>query len=43
MRKIPFIILIISILMIGIGISNGEMTMVFNKAVQVCFECIGVG
>ena len=29
--------------MIAFGMSRGELSVVFNKAVNVCFECIGLG
>lgn len=29
--------------MIAYGISRGELSLVLNKAINVCFECIGLG
>ena len=31
------------ILMMADGISRGEMSVVFDKAVRICMECIGIG
>lgn len=31
------------ILMMAYGISRGEMSVVFDKAVRICMECIGIG
>ena len=42
MKKRIFFILI-SVLMIGIGYFNNEFSVVFNKAVNICLECIGIG
>lgn len=34
---------IIGLLMMGIGIYRGEMSVVFEKAIHICLECIGIG
>ena len=31
------------ILMMAYGFSRGEMSVVFDKAVRICMECIGIG
>ncbi|NLG05043.1 MAG: thioredoxin [Clostridia bacterium] len=31
------------ILLIVIGAGNGEATVVFDKAVDICLQCIGIG
>lgn len=36
-------LIIISIIMIGVGYFNNEFSVVFNKAVNICLECIGIG
>lgn len=42
-KYIKYIILVLSILFIYVGIQRGEETLVFQKAVKICLECIGVG
>ena len=37
------IILILGAAMVIIGLLGGEFTVVFNKAVRICLECIGIG
>ena len=39
----PFIILIIAIICLAVGYSNGDPASYFQKAVMVCTECIGIG
>jgi hypothetical protein len=29
--------------MMGLGIYRGEMAIVFEKAINICMECIGIG
>ena len=36
-------ILIIAAVLIVIGSANGEPASVFQKAVNICMECIGIG
>lgn len=31
------------LVMMAVGISRGEMAVVFEKAVNICMECIGIG
>ncbi|MFV0439795.1 MAG: CD1871A family CXXC motif-containing protein [Lachnospirales bacterium] len=33
----------LGIIMISIGITRGESSVVFIKAIQICLECIGIG
>lgn len=34
---------ILGIVLMIYGISRGEMTVVLEKAVKICLECIGIG
>ncbi len=42
-RVISLGILALSLVLIGIGVGNGEHLEVLQKAVMVCLECIGIG
>lgn len=35
--------LMLAALLIAVGVGRGEMGIVAQKAVNVCFECIGLG
>lgn len=41
--KIGGSILIVAFLFIGYGIYREEVSTVFQKAVTICLECIGIG
>ena len=36
-------IAVIGLLMMGLGIYRGEMAIVFEKAINICMEWIGIG
>lgn len=42
-RLIAGAILVVAVTMIVYGIYRGEVSIVLNKAVNVCLECIGLG
>ncbi|MCR5330590.1 MAG: hypothetical protein K6E62_05295 [Lachnospiraceae bacterium] len=46
-RRIPnlygMIIILASLLLIAVGLLQGQFSDVLHKAVQICLECIGVG
>lgn len=42
-RLIAGAILVVAVMMIVYGIYRGEVSIVLNKAVNVCLECIGLG
>lgn len=43
LRKGPFIVILLSLLLGIVGISSGEPQRVLEQAIQVCFSCIGIG
>ncbi|WP_420376951.1 CD1871A family CXXC motif-containing protein [Romboutsia lituseburensis] len=42
-RFIKYIILFLSIGFIVFGVNRNEVKVVFNKAINICLECIGIG
>lgn len=42
-RLIAGAILVVAVMMIVYGMYRGEVSIVLNKAVNVCLECIGLG
>ena len=45
-RKIIFLrlfFLVVEALLVVAGVVNGGYTEVLNKAIRICYECIGIG
>ena len=42
-RKLPWILLALSIVLMVVGIKMGEYEAVLEKAITVCLSCIGIG
>ena len=42
-RWVGPLVVLLGVGSMAIGISRGEMTTVFDKAVRICLECIGIG
>jgi len=42
-RKLSFLLFFLSVILIIIGLKSGEFKSVLEKAVTVCFNCIGIG
>jgi len=40
---LPVIILSAGIFMMMLGILRGELQMIYQKAILICMECIGIG
>ena len=43
MKHIKKIILILSLILLVIGVTKGEVFQVFYKGMMICLECIGIG
>lgn len=41
--KVKIGLLVMGVCLMAIGITNGEVGVVFNKAIKICLECIGIG
>jgi hypothetical protein len=42
-NKAPYILLFVSVLLMTVGILQGEFREVLKKAVIICLSCIGIG
>ena len=42
-RMIPYVMLVLSVVMIITGVMRDEHLIVLKKAVNICLECIGIG
>ena len=42
-RRSGLVLAAAGLCLMGIGIFRGEMSVVFDKAVRICMECIGIG
>lgn len=42
-RMVQVVVLVAVVCMIAYGVYRGEVSIVLNKAINVCLECIGLG
>ena len=42
-RLVPRLMLCVGILLIVLGVWRGEAETVFEKAIRICLECVGIG
>ena len=42
-RRGQIVTLIVAAVFIVYGVSRDEVTLIFNKAIRICMECIGLG
>lgn len=40
---VPIALIVIAAAFIAYGINDGEMSVVFRKAIALCRECVGIG
>ncbi len=42
-RKLPVVLLAVSLLLVALGLASGEFRAVLEKARTICLGCIGIG
>lgn len=40
---VSFLILAVAIAFIIVGVLRDEVSLIFNKAITICMECVGIG
>lgn len=40
---LPILLVVVAAGFIAYGVADGEMAAVFNKAINLCRECVGIG
>ena len=43
MRKSTLLFILLAVVMISVGVYRTEAATVFNKAINICLECVGIG
>jgi len=42
-KYIPWGLMLLAVVCIGIGVASGDVAAVLQKAAQLCLECVGIG
>lgn len=42
-NKTALLLLLAGLALLALGIARGEVATVFEKAVRICLECVGIG
>lgn len=43
MRKVPYLVLLLGAALIAVGVLRGESATVWQKGINLCLECVGIG
>lgn len=42
-KVLRYSVLLVAIIMISVGVSKGQPYQIFQQAIRICLECIGIG
>ncbi len=42
-NTVSILLLLLALSFVALGMYRGEVSVVFNKAIRICMECVGLG